>query len=55
MGSIDVKPKGRLLVVGAGFAGLGAAVELQRKGFEVEVIESVKQLSTQGMEISSEA
>lgn len=48
MGSIDIKPRGRFLVVGAGYAGLAAAVELQRKGFEVEVVESVNQLSTQG-------
>ncbi|RSL87767.1 hypothetical protein CEP52_015424 [Fusarium oligoseptatum] len=40
--------KGRLIVVGAGYAGLATAIELARKGFEVEVVEGVKQLTTQG-------
>lgn len=49
MGSIDApKHRGRLLVVGAGYGGLAAAIELKRKGFEVEIIESVRELSTQG-------
>ncbi|KAI8648301.1 FAD-binding-3 domain-containing protein [Fusarium sp. Ph1] len=40
--------KGRLIVVGAGYAGLATAIELARKGFEVGVVEGVKQLTTQG-------
>jgi 2-polyprenyl-6-methoxyphenol hydroxylase-like FAD-dependent oxidoreductase len=43
------KPKGRILVIGAGYAGLATAIELTKVGYEVEVIESVKSLSTQGM------
>lgn len=41
--------KGRYLVIGAGYAGLAVAIELRRKGFKVEVIEAVKELTTQGM------
>ncbi|KAH7068617.1 hypothetical protein FB567DRAFT_585047 [Paraphoma chrysanthemicola] len=40
--------RGRILVVGAGYAGLSTAIELTRKGFEVEVIEAAKKLTTQG-------
>ncbi len=40
--------RGRILVVGAGFGGLAAAIELNRKGFEVEVMEAVEKLTTQG-------
>lgn len=45
--------KGRYLVIGAGYAGLAVAIELRRKGFEVEVVEAVKELTTQGMYVSS--
>lgn len=41
-------PRGRFLVIGAGYAGLATAIELTLAGFEVEVIEAVKSLSTQG-------
>jgi 2-polyprenyl-6-methoxyphenol hydroxylase-like FAD-dependent oxidoreductase len=41
--------KGRILVVGAGYSGLATAIELIRVGYEVEVIEAVKALSTQGI------
>jgi 2-polyprenyl-6-methoxyphenol hydroxylase-like FAD-dependent oxidoreductase len=58
MGSIDISEanvaRGHLLVVGAGYGGLATAIELTRKGFQVEVIESVKQLSTQGIRDSLE-
>ncbi len=40
--------KGRFLVIGAGYAGLAAAIELKSNGFEVEVIEAVEKLTTQG-------
>lgn len=42
-------PRGRILIVGAGYGGLGVAIELTRKGFEVEVLEAVPQLTTQGL------
>ncbi|KAH8753277.1 hypothetical protein F5883DRAFT_632839 [Diaporthe sp. PMI_573] len=38
----------RFLVVGAGFAGLACAIELQRKGCEVHVAEKEKKLSESG-------
>lgn len=40
---------GRILVIGAGYSGLATAIELTRAGYEVEVIEAVKALSTQGI------
>ncbi|KAH6955727.1 hypothetical protein BKA56DRAFT_706811 [Ilyonectria sp. MPI-CAGE-AT-0026] len=40
--------RGRYLVIGAGYAGLAVAIELRSKGFEVEVIEAVPELTTQG-------
>lgn len=36
------------IVVGAGYAGLTAAIELSRKGFDVEVFESAKRFTRQG-------
>ena len=42
-------PRGRIIVVGAGYAGLSTAIELTRKGFEVEVIEHTKKLTSQGL------
>jgi NADPH-dependent 2,4-dienoyl-CoA reductase/sulfur reductase-like enzyme len=44
--------KGRIIVVGAGYAGLATAIELTRKGFSVEVLEAAKKLTTQGQEVS---
>ncbi|KIW24250.1 uncharacterized protein PV07_09978 [Cladophialophora immunda] len=41
--------RGRILVVGAGYGSLSCAIELHRKGFEVEVLESASKLTTQGM------
>lgn len=41
--------RGKILVIGAGYAGLATAIKLVRVGYEVEVIEAIKQLSTQGM------
>lgn len=43
--------RGRILVVGAGYAGLATAIELFRKGFEVEVIEAARQLTAQGLHL----
>ncbi|KAM5347557.1 hypothetical protein ACJ41O_007381 [Fusarium nematophilum] len=40
--------RGHFLIIGAGFAGLGTAIELKRKGFSVEVIEAAPQLSAIG-------
>lgn len=48
MAVLNGNSRGRILVVGAGFGGLAAAVELHRNGFHVDVIESVQQLTTQG-------
>lgn len=44
---------GRILVIGAGFAGLSCAIELTRKGFEVEVIEATKKLTSQGTTLAA--
>lgn len=46
---INGAPRGRLLVVGAGYGGLAVAIELTKKGFEVEVVEAVPKLTTQGL------
>ncbi|OQV00113.1 FAD binding domain-containing protein [Cladophialophora immunda] len=40
--------RGKILVVGAGYGGLATAIELKRKGFDVEIVEAAKQLTTQG-------
>ncbi|KAJ3545767.1 hypothetical protein NM208_g2348 [Fusarium decemcellulare] len=40
--------KGSFIIVGCGYGGLGAAIELPRKGFDVEVFEAAKHLTTQG-------
>jgi len=48
--TLSEQSKGRIIVVGAGYGGLATAIELTRKGFEVEVFEAVKQLTTQGLE-----
>ncbi|KAM5383739.1 hypothetical protein ACJZ2D_001728 [Fusarium nematophilum] len=42
-------PRGRIIVVGAGYAGLAAAIELTRKGFEVEVVEGLGSNATRVM------
>lgn len=40
---------GRFIVVGSGYGGLATAIELCRRGHEVEIIEAAKQLTTQGL------
>lgn len=40
--------RGKILVIGAGYAGLATAIELVKVGYEVEVIEAVEELSIQG-------
>lgn len=40
--------RGRFIVVGAGYGGLSAAIELATKGHDVEVIEAAKELSSKG-------
>lgn len=37
-----------IIVVGAGYGGLTAAIELKRKGANVRVFEATKQLKNQG-------
>lgn len=44
----DGAVRGRIIVVGAGYAGLAAAIELTRKGFEVQVIETANNMTTRG-------
>jgi 2-polyprenyl-6-methoxyphenol hydroxylase-like FAD-dependent oxidoreductase len=46
------KNKGRFIVIGAGYPGLATSIELVRKGFSVEVFESVKELTKQGQDFS---
>lgn len=36
------------IVVGAGFGGLTAAIELKRKGFSVEIVEAAPEMTTIG-------
>lgn len=36
------------IIVGAGYGGIATAIELARKGLEVEVYETVKELTQQG-------
>ena len=46
--SRDVKPSGiRVIIVGAGFAGIIAAIECTRKGHSCLVLESYKNANTQ--------
>jgi 2-polyprenyl-6-methoxyphenol hydroxylase-like FAD-dependent oxidoreductase len=40
---------GRFIVIGAGYGGLAAAIELRLNGHDVEVIEATKNLSLKGM------
>ena len=40
--------RNNFIVVGAGYAGLTAAIELRRGGFVVDVFESTKELTNQG-------
>ena len=47
MGSIQPDPV-NVIVVGAGFGGLTAAIEMRRKGANVTVFESTKRLTEQG-------
>jgi 2-polyprenyl-6-methoxyphenol hydroxylase-like FAD-dependent oxidoreductase len=42
-----------VIVIGAGYAGLSAAIELARKGIKVRVFEGIAQLSDQGKITSS--
>lgn len=44
----DTSSRGSLLIIGAGYAGLATAIELRMAGFDVEVVEAVESLSTQG-------
>ena len=44
-----------IIVVGAGFGGLAAAIELRRKGATVLVFESTKKLTEQGLSSESVA
>lgn len=37
------------IIVGAGYVGLTAAIELTLKGFRVEVFEAAKEFTTAGM------
>jgi monoamine oxidase len=41
--------RGHFIVVGAGFGGLSAAIELNSKGFDVDIFESAKELLPLGM------
>ncbi|KAL2061089.1 hypothetical protein VTL71DRAFT_9141 [Oculimacula yallundae] len=40
--------KGRFIVVGAGFGGLAAAIELRLNGHDVEIVEATKNLTSKG-------
>ena len=40
--------RGCVLIIGAGYAELATAIELAKKGFQVEIIESAKELTTKG-------
>jgi 2-polyprenyl-6-methoxyphenol hydroxylase-like FAD-dependent oxidoreductase len=42
-----------IIVVGAGYGGLSAAIELTKKGCKVRVFEAAKKLTNQGSSISS--
>lgn len=46
---VQAKSKGRYIIVGAGYGGLATALELNRKGFEVEIFEAAKELTAQGL------
>ncbi|KAH8650770.1 hypothetical protein BGZ61DRAFT_375462 [Ilyonectria robusta] len=50
-------PKANFIVVGAGYAGLAASIELAKRGYAVEVFESTRDLTNQGdvIQISSYA
>lgn len=41
------------IVIGAGYAGLAASIELARRGYAVEVFESTKELTNQGNALHS--
>lgn len=43
------KKTAHFIVVGAGFGGLTAAIELERRGYSVEVLESAQELTKKGM------
>lgn len=41
-------PPGHFIVVGAGFGGLTAAIELKRRGFSVLLVETAPEMTTIG-------
>jgi 2-polyprenyl-6-methoxyphenol hydroxylase-like FAD-dependent oxidoreductase len=45
--AVDDKPSA--IIIGAGYAGLAAAIELARNGMKVRVFEAVSKLTNQGM------
>jgi 2-polyprenyl-6-methoxyphenol hydroxylase-like FAD-dependent oxidoreductase len=48
---MTVENKISAIIIGAGYAGLAAAIELARNGIQVRVFESVSKLTNQGMMI----
>jgi 2-polyprenyl-6-methoxyphenol hydroxylase-like FAD-dependent oxidoreductase len=45
---MTVENKLSAIIIGAGYAGLAAAIELARNGIKVRVFESVSKLTNQG-------
>ncbi len=46
---MTVDSKLSAIIIGAGYAGLAAAIELARNGIKVRVFESVSKLTNQGI------